>query len=144
MLYSRILLCSVLLFLGISGYAQPAKADTIKMLSQSWKIEKLFTHSFKADEKEELDDFINTTLMQFNRDGSFITRSDTVIIKGKWQLDGQILTVQMEEGDKFKMKIVDLSPNLLVFESRPYGSEKILSAGILVPVKGIIASIPAN
>ncbi len=145
MLYSRILLCSLLVFAGVSVYGQsPQKNDTSTFLNQSWKIQALYTHNFSADEQEELDDFIKTTFMQFNTDGSFITRSDTVIMKGKWHLDGQTLMVQMEEGDSFRMKILFLSRNALKFESRPPDSEKIFSSGMLVPLKGIIASVSAN
>lgn len=144
MLYSKILLCSFLLFAGMSVNGQAVKADTVKILTQNWKIQELYLHSFKEDEKEELDDFIRTTLMQFNTDGSFITKSDTVIIKGKWRLDGQTVTVEMDEGDSFSMKILEFSPHGLRFESGHPSSKKIFSAGILAPVKGIIAPLPTN
>ncbi len=136
MSYTRILICSFLLIAGTTLYGQSSqRADTISMLSQEWKIQELYLHSFAADEKAELDEFIKTTHMLFNSDGSFITRMDTVVMKGKWQLAGQIVTIHMDEGDSFRMKIIALSSTSFNFESRPPDSEKIFSAGTLVPVK---------
>ena len=136
MSYLKILVCSAFMLCGLFSYGQdPQKGDTVSLLSQNWKIQQLYQHNFKAEEKEELEEFIQTTQMQFNSDGSFLTRTDTVIIKGKWQLRGNMITIQMEEGESFRMKILALSPNGFQFASLPLGSEAISSAGMMVPVR---------
>jgi hypothetical protein len=145
MSYLRILICSFFILSGLCSYGQNAqRSDTITMLCQNWKIKELYRHQFKSDEIQELNDYIKTTQVHFNRDGSFLSNSDTTYIKGKWQLIGKLIIVQMEEGDSFKMKIIALSATSFNFESGPADSETIVTAGILVPVKGIIAPIPAN
>ena len=136
MSYLKILVCSAFMLCGLYSYGQdPQKPDTVSLLSQNWRIQQLYQHNFKADEKEELEDFIQTTQMQFNSDGSFLTRADTVIIKGKWQLRGNMVTVQMEEGESFRMKILALSPAGFQFASMSLDSETISSAGMMVPVR---------
>ena len=136
MSYLKILVCSILMFCGLVSNGQDLqKTDTVSLLNQNWRIQQLYQHNFKADEKAELEEFIQTTQMQFNSDGSFLTKADTVVLKGKWTLNGNIITVQMEEGESFRMKILALSPGGFQFASIPLDSETISSAGMMVPVR---------
>ncbi len=138
MAFIRSFLAGFFLLTGCMLHAQTTHSDSLKMICQTWKIKEVYVHNFEDDEKDELDDFIKNTRMQFKSDMSFIAKSQNENIKGKWQFNSSTksITINMDdnEDEVLILKIISLSMSGFKFESGT-PEESLVSSGLLIPVK---------
>jgi len=130
-LFSILLLCCSLLI-----KAQHTRADTIKMICQTWKIKSLDKTPVDEETKEEWIEMIEDSRTEFRSDMTVIGYSDENSEKGKWSLDKscKVITLTYGEGETIKWIILSLSATEFHFKEPDPDPKKSIS-GILVPVK---------
>jgi len=135
MVFFRIILLSLFLSIGALANGQASHADTIRMLCQTWMIKEVYIPKFEENEKDELNDYINNTRMQFIRDWTVIMKDGPEQMKGKWELKGKNINILMEEGTAIEMTIISLSIDSFHFESRNPGSDELVTSALIIPEK---------
>lgn len=112
--FLRISLFLALVSTSFFAKGQNTRADTIRMLCQTWKMKESDKEPIDPDLKEEWDDMMKNSRTTFKPDMTFIESYPDEVQKGKWSLDKsgkQITTIQ--DGDTQQWIIVALSSSML-------------------------------
>lgn len=132
----RILLLFLLVSTGLFANSQASRSDTIKMICKNWKIKEMKVDGLDQDGKEDLEDMIKYTRIEFKSDMTTTDPNGEVYRKGKWALDksGKILSLISDDEDIINLEIIFLSSSVLRFKAKGPTSAKF-GTGTLIPAK---------
>jgi hypothetical protein len=134
--FLRIPLIILLVLSGFLSYSQSNRADTIKMLCQTWKIKQIDQEPIDEELREDWREMIKYSSVEFKVDMTIIDRNGETSEKANWNLSksSKEIKFKYKNGETRKWVIVSLSSLAFRFKEKDPESNLVVS-GTLIPVK---------
>lgn len=136
MIFLRISFLIAFVLPGLFVHSQSSRADTIKMLCQTWKIKQLDQEPIDESLREDWKEMIRFARTEFKKDMTVIESDDETAEKSKWALSQSAKEIKFtnKDGETKVWVIVSLSPSAFRFKENDFWEGMALS-GTLIPVK---------